>query len=117
MYAIKFEWKEFSVNLQAVDAWLRTNGGEHYSGNSADTKLTLWFTQEPDPTVIAACEAYWYGVTSASTEATSYVSGQAIKDAVAAIRVDLHTKTWDAMTATERKIVLGQMPTQTELGF
>ncbi len=117
MYSIYLEWKEFSVNLQAVDTWLRTNAGEYFSGNSADAGLTLWFTQDPGSTIKAACEAYWNGLTPASTEVTSYVSSQAIQDAVAALRVDLHTKTWDAMTPAERKIVLGQMPTQTELGL
>jgi len=117
MYSISFEWKNFSVNLTTLDAWLRANAGPHYAGNSADIKLTLWFTEDPGPAVVTACEQYWDAIDVNSTEATTYVSSQAVKDAVAGLKVDLHTKTWAAMSTAERKIVIGQTPTNAELGL
>lgn len=117
MHAINLAWKEFNLDLTAVDTWMRANASELYLGNSADSSLNLWFSEDPGPTIVAMCNQYWDGLNEESPEALSYVSRQEITDAITALRSNLHTKTWDAMSTAERKLVTGQMPTKAELGL
>jgi hypothetical protein len=116
MYPIRLEWKAFNVDLAAVEAWMRANAGGFYAGNSADSHLTLWFTEDPGAEVIADVTDYWDGITEESDEA-DYVSFDAIKAAVETLKAGLLAKTWDQMSTAERKLVLGQMPTRAELGL
>lgn len=82
MVIIKLEWKEFNLNLAAVETWLRANAGEHYTGNQASSGLELIFTEEPSQEVLDDIGAYWELLTEESDEATSYLS----RDDVAAAR-------------------------------
>jgi hypothetical protein len=117
MFAIELPWKEFNVSLTDVQTWMLVNAGEFYEGNSADTKLTLWFSEDPGQTISDAVAAYWTAIDEESDEALNYVSAQAIQDAVDTLRAGIPAKDWDDMSTAERKIVLGQMPTKTELGL
>ena len=58
-YSIELAWKGHSVDLEGLEAWLRANAGEHYCGNSADSKLTLWFLEEPSEEIKGAMRAKW----------------------------------------------------------
>lgn len=74
MYELKLDWKEFSINMNAAEAWLRANAGDQYRGNSADSCLHVWFETEPSQDIKDAVSAYWDGLHDASDEATSYKS-------------------------------------------
>ena len=50
-HTIEIDWKEHKIDLQALDEWMRENAGEHYCGNSADSKLRLHFLEEPSEEV------------------------------------------------------------------
>ena len=118
MYALKLNWKEFSVSLPDVDTWAKAQTwASSYKGMSGDYTLTLWLDAEPSQADKDAIQTYWDGLTAQSTEATSYVSAEAIKTAYDTLKAGIAVKTWDAMSTAERKIVLGQMPTKTELGL
>lgn len=117
MFAIRLAWKEFNVSLADVQAWMNANAGEFYQGNSADTQLTLWFSEDPGEVVSSAISAYWDSIDAESAEAVNYVTLAAIDEAVATLKIGIPAKTWDAMSVAERKIVLGQIPTKTELGL
>jgi hypothetical protein len=56
-FNMEFDWKEHSVDLEALEVWLKENAGEHYCGNSADVKLKLHFLEEPSEEVKAEIEA------------------------------------------------------------
>ena len=117
MFAMSFNWKAFSVNIQAVETWVRANTTNTFAGSSADTSLTLWFNSEISDNQKQAITSYWAGITDQSAEATSYVSSDDIAEAIAALRSGMINKSWDQLTFPERKILLGQTPTNEELGF
>ena len=85
-YSMELSWKDHSVNLEGVEAWLRANAGEHYCGNSADAKLTLWFLEEPSQEVKDAIEMKWLELDDSEHElCVSYKSSeQKATDVVAA---------------------------------
>lgn len=74
MYSINLEWKEFNVNLQAVEAWMKANAGAHYSGNQASRTLELYFSEEPEQSVKDDVQAYWDLLAEDAEEVTSYKS-------------------------------------------
>lgn len=117
MYAIKLDWKEFNVDMIAVEAWVKTNAGTNYLGNSADYGLTLWYSEEPTQTDKDAVEVYWASLDEMSAEATGYVSGADLAEAITLLRVGIPAKEWADMSVAERKLVMGQTPTKAELGL
>lgn len=74
MEQIQLEWKQFSLDLNSVETWMKSNVGEGYRGNSADYCLHLWFEEEPSQEVKDAVASYWEGLTSESNEAAVYKS-------------------------------------------
>lgn len=85
MYSIKLQWKEFSVDLKAIDSALR-GLYDNYAGNQAYSVLELWFTEEPSDSDKAAVLAYWAGIESDSSEAESYQSASDLETAKAVKR-------------------------------
>ena len=116
MFNIDLVWHPFSVNLASVETWVKANTAD-YDGNSSDTDLTLHFLSEPDDATKAAVVAYWEALTAESPEATSHKTGAQISAVIADLKSGLVSKSWDAMSVAERKLVLGQTPTLSELGL
>jgi hypothetical protein len=50
MYSINLAWKSYPVDLPSIEAFVKSVAGSSYKGNSADTDLTLWFSD--DPTIV-----------------------------------------------------------------
>jgi hypothetical protein len=73
-YSMELQWKEFSICLETMEAWLRANAGEHYCGNQAGAKLEVWFTEEPSQEIKDAIQEKWDGIESDSPEAEAYTS-------------------------------------------
>ncbi len=73
MFAIKLSWKEFSVDLRALDAKMRLDYPS-YVGNQAHSDLELWFSEELSQEDQDAIQAYWDALTEESEEAESYMS-------------------------------------------
>ena len=115
MQSMKVSWKEFSVDLEAIDTHFRAEYPGNYCGNQAADMLELYFETELTEGMQADIEAYWEGIESNSAEAESYRSVSAIKDAIATLKAGLIAKSWDAMSAIERKLVVGQTVTKEEL--
>jgi hypothetical protein len=116
MYSIRFEWKSFSLNLVAIETQLKQISTD-YCGNSADIGLTLWFTEEPSDETKSSIQSYWEGLSEASDEATSYVAADTITARIAELKAGMLTKSWDEMSQTERKLMLNQSVSNSELGF
>lgn len=114
MYKLELQWKEFNLDLEAIDAKLRLDY-PNYTGNQAHSCLELWFSEEPSQEDKDAVMAYWDGLSSESDEATSYRSRQQIKDAKEALKEGLLSKEWSAMSQPERKLVLGMDVSKAEL--
>jgi flagellar hook-associated protein FlgK len=80
MHSINLKWKKFPVNLQAVENHLKTNSGSSYVGNSSDTDLTLWFSEQPHQDIKDLIQAYWDNLTEASPDAASYKSAKDVAE-------------------------------------
>jgi hypothetical protein len=80
----KLAWKEFNINLQAIDTWMKANVGDHYCGNSAAGELTLWFTDVLTADQDAAIDLYWEALHAEASEATSYQSAAQLAASIAA---------------------------------
>jgi len=116
MHGLTLQWKEFSVNILAIETYCIGTYPD-YRGNSADTALTIWFSEEPSDEDKADIQAYWDGILVDSVEATSYVSAQQVTDRIADLKAGLLAKSWDTMNAVERKLVLQLSVSNAELGF
>jgi hypothetical protein len=114
MASVRLVWKQFNVNLPAVESRMKADYPT-YQGNSADSALTLWFSEEPTEEQSVAIRAYWDGITEESVETTSYRSHAVIMAQIALLKAGLILKNWDAMTATERKLMMGMAVTTAEL--
>lgn len=101
IHSIELAWKEFSINMDKVEAHLRANLSSAYCGNSAGAKLTLWFIAEPSEDDKAAVELYWESVHADSEEATSYQTAAQKATAEAA------NKTAKVSSATAKLLALG----------
>lgn len=76
MYSMRLNWKEFNVDLKAMETWFKAQS-EDYKGNSADSALTLWFENEPSDEIKEAIQEKWDGLSEESEEAVSYKSRDA----------------------------------------
>lgn len=123
---IELKWKEHNVDLTAFDSWLRSIDS-YYCGNSADSKLTLWFMEEVSQEIIDVIQAKWGELDDAEHEmAKSYKSREQIEqakksreDAIKSKKLSMVSKTWGNMSSMERKLVMGldDEVTNEELGL
>ena len=115
MKSKQLAWKEFSVDLEAVDAKFKADYAGNYVCNQAHAVLELYFSGEITEQMISDIEAYWDGLTAQSASAVSYRSQAAVKEALDDVKAGLVSKTWDAMSVLERKMVTNQSVTKAEL--
>jgi len=117
MHKITLQWKSFNVCLDNVSNYVANICEDIYKGCSADTELTLWFSEAPNQEDTDVILEYWDNITEVSSEAENYISSSAIADAIAAQKTAMLSLSWDAMSVAQRKIMLGQTPTRVELGL
>ena len=148
MQKLELQWREFNVDLEAVDAKLKADHPSSYKGNQAANCLELWFddsinlsapviTQVPvldesdepvldenneplmqdeaGPSVAEQIQAYWAALDQASAEVLSYRSQSQIKAAMEALKSDIASKTWNQLSAPQRKLIIGQAVTKADL--
>lgn len=114
MYKLELQWKEYNLDLEAIDAKMRLDYPD-YTGNQAHSSLELWFSTEPSQEAKDAIMAYWDGLSNESDEAESYRSRQQIEDAKAALKQGLLAKDWNSMSQVERKAAIGMDVSKAEL--
>lgn len=89
MYSVQLQWKSgFSVDLPSIEAWVKTNAGANFVGSSADTKLTLWFSQ--DPSVLPSTSSTSMVTVSAATHASATVNGATVSAVNAGAAGNIH---------------------------
>lgn len=114
MKKIEVQWKEFNVDLEAIDAKLKTDYPE-YVGNQAHNILELWFEDSVSDEDMQAAADYVNALEEDSDEATSYRSVSQIKDALEAMKAAIPAKTWASMSVAERGLLIGLIPTKAQL--
>jgi hypothetical protein len=124
MHKIELQWKEFNINLPALETQLRADySASGYAGNqSTSSCLELWFEEEPEQTDKDAIEALWAAIDEEHELATSYKSADQLKAeaatldaAILVLKQDAITKSWDQLSAVQRKILMGLPVTQAEI--
>jgi hypothetical protein len=114
LYTHNLEWKEFSIDLGAVKTWMDSNTTD-CCGLSADANLRAHFTSVPTDEVKTAIDGYWSGLNTGSSEVVGYKSNAEIQAAIAALKEGMLSKDWNAMSATERKLMLNLPVTKEDL--
>lgn len=113
MYSIQYEWKRdeegnsWKLDLPSFESWLRENAGEKYVGNSADSVLTLWFSEEPSEDVKELVHLMWEN-TLPEDEAPKIKLANDRELAVAKAKIEIVNQNWNQLISAERKIVLNQ---------
>ena len=114
MFTLILEWKEFSVNLPMIEAFCK-GLDSNCVGTSADSALRVHFSEEPTQETKDAIQAKWDGLDEESDEVSSYKSQSQIDAAIQAAKLALISKTWATMNTSEKKLVVGLMPSLEEL--
>lgn len=115
MRNIKLEWKEFNVDLEAVEASIKVLIPNKCIGVSAGNELTIHVEDSTTDEEIESINSLWTDIEADSEEATSYRSDQQIKEAIAAMKAAVPSKTWAQMSAVERGLLIGLVPTKAQL--
>lgn len=114
MYKLELQWKEYNVDLDAIDAKMRAEQ-ENYTGSQAASCLELWFSEEPSQETKDAILAYWEGLSESSPEAENYRSKDSVEAAKKAAKEAAVLKLWNDMSIVERKLVSGLQVSKDEL--
>lgn len=107
MYIIKLDWKEFSVDLAALNQQLIA-AYPNYVGNQAHSVLELCFSEEPSQEDKAAIEQLWAALDPDDDLAASYQSFDQIQAAKEAQKQSAKAKLLAlGLTETEAQALLG----------
>lgn len=106
-YTHVLEWKQFNVSLDIVKAAIEAMAIPGFCGTSSDLNLRLHFTEEVSQANIDAINAYWAGITNQSAEATAYFPSSSLLFAIKLAKEDSTTKTWDQLSAQQKKLLSG----------
>lgn len=102
-------WKEYNINLTRARAAIAGVAGPEFSGLSIAEGgvLMVDFVNAPDQSHQDAVDAYWAGLSDASDEAVHYFSGAQLQYALAAAKEDAASKSWDALSSQQKKLISG----------
>lgn len=89
MFNIELQWKEFNLDANSIESWMRANAGEHYTGCSCNSKLELHFQEEPSDEIKEAIAAHWDSLDENSDEAKAYKSDEERESEAAAAKAAL----------------------------
>jgi len=118
MYSMKLEWKEFNISLDNLESHLRSEY-PNYKGNQAASALELFFSEEPSEQEKQAILDHWEFLDGSDYVSIEDLKAQAeeLEQAKQAAKAGLISKTWDQMSATERKLVMNLEVTRAEMGL
>lgn len=102
MFKIELQWKQFNVDLAALDQQLRSSHS-NYVGNQAHAVLELWFNEEPSGAQKEEIQAIWANLDEVHALAQSYKSAAQIAESQAARKASAKAKL-AALGLTEAEI-------------
>jgi len=106
MYNIELQWKEFSVDLELLNDWIKTQT-DKCIGISANSKLELHFSEEPEQSVKDAIANKWNEMNEDAPEVVNYRSNDQVKAIINAAKEAMTTSAMTKWTAAERKLFMG----------
>lgn len=78
MFNHKLKWKEFNINMNMVQNWIKENLATEIHGISANSACEIHFKEEPSEAELVLLGEYWDIINEESEEATSYKSGEQV---------------------------------------
>jgi len=114
VHTIDYNWKNFSVNMEKVYVAIKAIDANCLS-LSANYFMQVHFTEEPTEESKIAIQAYWDSLTEESIEATSYISKAEIEAKYNELKVDITTKSFDQLSAVQKKMLMNLPITAEEL--
>lgn len=115
MKNIDVNWKSFNLDLNMVNDHVKTLATGKVFGISADSDLTIHCDDSITDDQVAAIKTYLDGLTATSDEAKNYRTRDQIKAAIEALKAGVPAKTWAQMSAMERGLLIGLVPTSADL--
>lgn len=115
MKNVELNWKEFNVDLEALRAEIDSLVPGKCLGISADSNLRIHMNEETSQEEIDSILLMWEELDEESEMAASYRSQEQIKQAIETMKAGIPAKTWANMSAIERGILIGQIPTKAQL--
>lgn len=123
MYKIELQWKEFNINLPIFEAQMKVAyEAIGYTGNQTNLGLELWFSEEPSAQIKEEIKDMWEAINEESQLAISYKSAaqikadaEALEAAIVILKQDAIAKTWNQLSAVQRKALMGLPITQAEI--
>lgn len=108
--SLELKWKDHSVDLGTFDSWVKSVEPS-CCGNSADSKLTLWFMEELSEESKALIEAKWDSLTE--EEETAKIAHREKKQkAVELAKQNLLTASLSKLSVAERKLLMSMPLTE-----
>jgi hypothetical protein len=105
MFNLIYPWKSFQINLNALAQYMHSHS--NYHGMSADSKLTLHFSEEPTQQTKDYIQMHFDAMTE-ENQTELYIADAARALAKSRAEANLANQSWDAMIPAERKIILRQ---------
>lgn len=78
LITMDYAWKEFSINGDLVLITIKTLS-DKIVGTSHNSKFQIHFSSQPSVEELEAINDYWDSINEESEEATSYISGEQVK--------------------------------------
>lgn len=119
MYNIVLNWKEFNVSLPNLHAHLKAEYPELNPQISADSKLTIHLSQQPSAEIENEITAHWDSLDGSDYKSQEQLNAEAteLAEAIADAKVAMLSKTWDQLSAVEKKIAMNMEVSRAEMGL
>lgn len=111
----KYEWKEFPIDLPSLLVDLHA-AYPSICGISADVNMRVCSTEELDQVALGSIQAHIDALDPA-VEAEKRAKPILRESAIDAAKLDAVTKTYDQLSVAQKKLLLGLLPTDSELGI
>jgi len=106
-FSMEFNWKAFDVDLYDFSLFAQSNSDNKFAGMSADSKLTLWFTEMPSEQKIMSIQQHWESL-SESAEAAKIEYRDKLERAAKHASDQLPYVDFASMIPAEKKIFMNR---------
>ena len=100
-----YNWLEFKIDLPSLEKILKESYPS-YTGNSANTQLTLHFSEAISEEMQADIDTYIQSLTEADEKVKMDLAAD-LEKAVVLAKVGILTASFDSLIPAERKILMG----------
>jgi hypothetical protein len=104
MFNLELQWKQFNINLDKVQIWIKSNIETELIGISANSSIQLHFAAKPSEEEIEEINEYWNKLKKSSSEAKTYKSSEEIKNEMVSSKQSALNKLKEIAGLTEDEV-------------